>query len=153
MPREEAVGPAEAAEALAAAARSRSWLADRAIAPWWYNPVFGALNGGLIAVAAARSTELFAWSVVAYTIVCGALMWWNQRRVGVWIQHHRGWENVVFVGQVLALGMVATLACWLGLGRGLTWAFFAAGVLAIALTMAFGKLTETVLRAKLVGRP
>ena len=41
-----------AAAALALAHASRSWLADRAIAPWWYNPMFGALNGGLIAIAA-----------------------------------------------------------------------------------------------------
>jgi hypothetical protein len=56
-------------------------------------------------------------------------------------------------GQVLALGVVAALACWLGLAQGVTWAFFAAGGLALALTVAFGKVTDAVLRAKLVGRP
>ncbi len=147
----EAVNPSDAAAALAAAHESRSWLADRAIAPWWYNVMFGALNGGLVAVAAARSTTLFAWSVVGYTFACGALMWWNQRRVGVWIQHHHGLENMVFIGQVIALGVVAALAAWLGLAKGLTWAFFAAGALALVLTVAFGKVTDAVLRAKLVG--
>jgi hypothetical protein len=149
----DAVSQSDAAAALAAAHESRSWLADRAIAPWWYNPMFGVLNGGLFAVAAARSTVLFAWSVVGYTLACGALGWWNQRRVGVWIQHHHGWENVVFIGQVLALGVVAALACWLGLARGLTWAFFAAGALALVLTVAFGKATDAVLRAKLMAWP
>ena len=48
---EETVGLSDAAAALAAAHESHSWLADRAIAPWWYNPIFGALNGGLIAIA------------------------------------------------------------------------------------------------------
>jgi hypothetical protein len=150
---EDAVGPSEAAANLAAAHESRSWLADRAIAPWWYNPIFGALNGGLISMAAARSSVLFAWSVVGYTFACGALMWWNQRRVGVWIQHHHGLENVVFIGQVLALGGVAGLACWLGLAHGLIWPFFVAGALALVLTVVFGKVTDTVLRAKLVAGP
>ena len=147
------VGLSDAAAALALAHASRSWLADRAIAPWWYNPVSGALNGGLIAMAASRSTLLFAWSVLGYTFACGALMWWNQRRVGVWIEHRHGLENMVFTGQLLALGVVAALACWLGLAQGLTWAFFAGVALALVLTVAFGKVTEAVLRAKLVGRP
>ena len=138
---------------VASAHASRSWLADRAIAPWWYNPIFGAPNGGLIAIAASRSTLLFAWSVVGYAFACGALMWWNQRRVGVWIEHRHGLENMVFTGQLLALGVVAALACWLGLALGLTWAFFAGGALALVLTVAFGKVTDAVLRAKLVGRP
>jgi hypothetical protein len=30
-----------------------------------------------------RSWALFAWSVAAYTVGCGALSWWNQRRVGL----------------------------------------------------------------------
>ncbi len=146
------VGPGEAAAALAAVGESRSWLADRATAPWWYHPMFGAFNGGLIAVGAARSAVLFSWSVVGYTFACGALMWWNQQRVGVRIQHHRGWENVVFIGQVLALAVVAGLACWLGLAQGLRVAFLAAGALALLLTVAFGKLTDVVLRARLQGR-
>ena len=149
---EETVGLSDAAAALAAAHESRSWMADRAIAPWWYNPIFGALNGGLIAIAASRSSMLFAWSVVTYTFACGGLMWWNQRRVGVWIEHHHGLENVVLTSQVLALGAVAAVACWLGLAEGLTWAFFACGALALVLTVAFGKVTDAVLRAKLVGQ-
>jgi hypothetical protein len=151
--RKAGVGADEAAEALASIGSSRSWLADRAIAPWWYNPAFGVLNGGLLAVGAARNPTLFAWAVVAYTFACGALMWWNQRRVGVWIQHHRGWEGVVFIGQVSALAVLVGVACWLGLARGLTDAFLAAGAAALVITVAFGKVTDVVLRARLEGRP
>jgi hypothetical protein len=146
------VGSSEAAAALASIGRSRSWLADRAIAPWWYHPAFGALNGALLAVGAARNSMLLTWSVVAYTFACGALMWWNQRRVGVWIRHHQGWENVAFIGQVSALAGLVALACWLGLARGLTAAFPAAGAAALLVTVAFGKVTDVVLRARLEGR-
>lgn len=152
MGRRDNVGAGEAADALNAVRESCAWLADRAIAPWWYHPMFGALNGGLIAVGAARSTVLFGWAIVGYTFACGALMWWNQRRVGVWIQHHRSWENVVFMGQVLALAVVAGLACWLGLVQGLTTAFLVAGALALFVTVAFGKVTDVVLRARLERR-
>jgi hypothetical protein len=146
------LGSREAEAALAAIGESRSWLADRAIAPWWYNPAFGALNGGLLAMGATRSAMLFAWSVVAYTFACGALMWWNQQRVGAWINHHRGWEHVVFIGQVSALAALSALACWLAFGRGMTAAFLAAGVGALLVTVAFGKVTDVVLRARLEGR-
>src|SRR5215472_7012326 len=73
----------EAATALSAIHGSRSWLADRIIAPCWYHLAFGLLAGGVIAEAEIRSWTVFAWSVAAYTVGCGALMWWNQRRVGV----------------------------------------------------------------------
>ena len=41
------------------------------------------LAGAAIAAADARSWTLVAWSAVAYTVGCGAVMLFNQRRVGL----------------------------------------------------------------------
>lgn len=138
----------EAAEAMAMIGSSRAWLADRVIAPCWYHPALGALNGGLIAVGEARNWVVFSWAVVAYSVGCGALMWVNQRRVGVWVSYFRGWVNIVFALQVLALAVLAGLACWLGLGRGVRGAFVVAGLVAVPVTVVFGRWTDKVLRAR-----
>ena len=66
--------PGEAAGSLSAIDGSRSWLADRVIAPAWYHPAFGLLAGGVIAEGELRNWALLAWSVAAYTVGCGALM-------------------------------------------------------------------------------
>lgn len=144
-----ATGPAEAADSLSAIDGSRSWLADRVVAPAWYHLAFGLLAGGVIAEAAIRDGALLAWSVVAYTAGCSALMWWNQRRVGVAMKYFDSCTRAVFAGHVLALsGLIAT-ACWLDLDRGIHAAFPAAGLLAVALTVAFGRWTDRLLRARL----
>ena len=145
------VSPREAAEAMATIGSSRAWVADRIIAPGWYHPALGALNGALIAVGAARNWALFSWAVVAYTIGCGALMWVNQRRVGIWVSYFRGQTNTVFALQVLSLAVLAGLACWLGIGHGLKAAFILAGVLAVPVTVGFGRWTDQVLRARFEG--
>jgi hypothetical protein len=72
--------PGEAASSLSAIDGSRSWLADRIIAPGWYHLAFGLLAGGVIAEAEIRNWALFAWSVADYAVGCGALSWWNQSR-------------------------------------------------------------------------
>ena len=101
----------EAATALAAIDASRSWLSDRVIAPCWFHPAFGLLAGAVIAEAELRSVMLFAWSVVVYTIACGALMWWNQQRVGVAIQYFDWPTRAVYAAHVLALtGLIADQA-------------------------------------------
>ena len=143
------MAPGEAASAMSAIGASRSWLADRIIAPGWFHPAFGLLAGGVIAEAEIRSWVLFAWSVAAYTVACGALMWWNQRRVGVAMQYFDGRTRALFAAHVLALsGLIAT-ACWLGLDRGMHGVFLAAGLLAVPLTVVFGRWTDRLLRARL----
>ena len=139
----------EAASAISAIDASRSWLADRIIAPGWYHPAFGLLAGGAIAEAEIRSWMLFAWSVAAYTAGCGALMWWNQRRVGIAMRYFDACTRAVFAGQVLTLSGLIAVACWLGLDRGTHGAFLAAGVLAVPLTVVFGRWTDKLLRARL----
>jgi hypothetical protein len=141
----------EATGAISAIARSRSWLADRLIAPRWYHPAFGLLGGGAIAEADARSWVLFAWSVVAYTVGCSALMWLNQRRVGVSMAYFDAKTSAVFACNVLTLSVLIALACWLDLDRGLRGALVAAGVLAVPLTVLFGRWTDRVLRGRLAG--
>jgi hypothetical protein len=143
----------EAASSLSAIDGSRSWLADRIIAPGWYNLAFGLLAGGVIAEAEIRNWALFAWSVAAYTAGCGALMWWNQRRVGVTMKYFDACTRAVFTAHVLALGGLAATACWLGLARGVHGAFLAAGVLAVPLTVVFGYWTDRLLRARLQAAP
>ncbi len=143
------MGTGEAATALAAIDASRSWLADRAIAPCWYHPAFGLLAGAVIAEAATRSVLLLAWSVAVYTIACGALMWWNQQRVGVAIQYFDWRTRAVYAAQVLALTGLIAAACWLGLGRGVPGAFLAAGITAVPLTVAFGRWTDRLLQVRL----
>jgi hypothetical protein len=69
-----AMTPDAAASSRSAIGGSRSWLADRAIAPCWYHPAFGLLAGGVIAGAEIRNWALFAWSVAAYTAGCGVLV-------------------------------------------------------------------------------
>ncbi|MGH3192542.1 MAG: hypothetical protein ACRDPY_21850 [Streptosporangiaceae bacterium] len=54
------VAPGEAASAMSAIDGSRSWLADRIIAPGWFHPAFGLLAGGVIAEAEIHSWVLFA---------------------------------------------------------------------------------------------
>ena len=143
----------EAATAISAIDGSRSWLADRVIAPAWYHPAFGLLAGGVIAEGEIRSWALFAWSVAAYTAGCGALMWWNQRRVSLTVDYFDACTRAVFTAHVLALGGLAAAACWLGLGRGVHGAFLAAGVLAVPLAIVCGQWTDRLLRARLRAAP
>ena len=143
------VATGEAAGALSAIDGSRSWLADRIIAPRWYHWAFGLLAGGAIAEAEIRSWTLFAWSVVAYTAGCGALMWWNQRRVGVAMKYFNARTRAVFASHVLMLTTLIAIACWLGLDRRTHGAFLAAGVLAVPLTVICGRWTDKLLRARL----
>jgi hypothetical protein len=44
---------------------------------------------------------------------------------------------------------VIAIACWLDLDRGTRGAFLAAGVLAVPLTVVFGRWTDKLLRARL----
>jgi hypothetical protein len=143
------IAPDEAASAISAIGGSRSWLADRVIAPGWYHLSLGLLAGGAIAEAEMHSWVLFAWSVAGYTVGCGALMWVNQRRVGVAMKYFDACTRVVFAGQVLSLSTLIAVACWLDLDRGTRGAFLAAGVLAVPLTVAFGRWTDKLLRARL----
>ena len=143
------MAPGEAATALSAIDGSRSWLADRIIAPCWYHLAFGLLAGGVIAEAEIRSWMLFAWSVAAYTVGCGALAWWNQRRVGVAMTYFDAGTRAVFAGHVLALSGLIAIACWLGLDRGTHGAFLAAGALAVPLTVVSGRWTDKLLRVRL----
>ena len=139
----------QAATALAAIDASRSWLSDRVIAPCWFHPAFGLLAGAVIAEAEIRSVLLFAWSVAVYAIACGALMWWNQQRVGVAIRYFDWRTRGVYAAHVLALTGLVAAACWLGLGREIPGAFLAAGILAVPLTVAFGRWTDRLLQLRL----
>jgi hypothetical protein len=139
----------EAASAISAVDASRSWLADRVIAPGWFHWAFGVLAGGAIAEAEIRSWVLFGWSVAAYTAGCSALMWWNQRRVGVAMEYFDCRTRAVFAGHVLTLSGLIAVACWLGLARGAHGAFLAAGALAVPLTVVFGRWTDKLLRTRL----
>jgi len=148
-----ATAPGEAASSLSAIDGTRSWLADRVIAPAWYHPAFGLLAGGAIAEGEIRNWALFAWSVVAYTAGCGALSWWNQRRVSLTMNYFDACTRVVFTAHVLALSGLVAAACWLGLGHGVHGAFLAAGVLAVPLTIVSGRWTDRLLRARLQAAP
>jgi hypothetical protein len=141
--------PDEAASAISAIGDSRSWLADRVIAPGWYHLSLGLLAGGAIAEAEMQSGVLFAWSVAGYTVGCGALMWMNQRRAGVAMKYFDACTRAVFAGHVLTLSTLIAIACWLDLDRGTRGAFLAAGVAAVPLTVAFGRRTDKLLRARL----
>jgi hypothetical protein len=139
----------EAADAIAAIERSREWLAHRVIGPAWYHPALGLLAGAAIAEAEARSWALVAWSVVGYTIGCGVVTWVNQRRVGVAMKYFDACTRAVFALQVLTVTTLIALACWLELDHGVRGAFVAAGVLALLVTVMFGRWTDRVLRARL----
>jgi hypothetical protein len=143
------IAPDEAASAISAIGGSRSWLADRIIAPWWYHLTLGLLAGGAIAEAELHSGVLFAWSVAGYTAGCGALTWVNQRRAGVAMKYFDPCTRAVFAGHVLTLSTLIAVACWLEVDRGTRGAFLAAGVLAVPLTLAFGRWTDKLLRARL----
>jgi hypothetical protein len=142
------VEPAEAAVAMAVIDHSRDWVAGRIIAPGWYHPAFGLLAGAAIAEAEARSWAVFAWSVAAYTLGCGALMWFNQRRVGLVMRYFDAATRAIWAANVLALSALIALACWLELDRGVRGAFLVAGVLAVPVAVLFGQWTDRVLRAR-----
>jgi hypothetical protein len=143
------IASSDAADAMAAIRRSRAWLADRVIAPGWYHPAVGLLTGAAIAEGEARSWALFAWSVVLYTLGCGALSWINQRRVGLAMKYFDAATGAIFAAQVLTMAALIALACWLDLARGVRGTFVAAGVLAVALTVLFGRWTDRALRARM----
>jgi hypothetical protein len=143
------IAPDEAASAISAIGGSRSWLADRIIAPGWYHLSPGLLAGGAIAEAELHRWVLFAWSVAGYTVGCGALMWMNQRRVGLAMKYFDACTRAIFAAHVLTLSALVAVACWLDLDRGTRGAFLAAGVLAVPLTVAFGRWTDKLLRARL----
>jgi len=147
-----AIPPEEAASAMAAIEDRRAWLADRLIAPRWYHPALGVLAGALIAVAETRNWPLFYWAVAGYSAGCGALMWMNQRRVGVAVKYFRRRVSIVFAAQVLTLSALVAVACWLDLDRGRRGTFLVAGVLAVAITILFGRWTDRALRADFQAR-
>jgi hypothetical protein len=148
-----AIPPQEAERALGRVGASRAWLARRIVAPCWYHPAFGLLAGGAIAEAEARSWVLVAWSIAAYTVGCGVLMWLNERRVGVAMRYWDPRTAALFAGHVLTLGLLVAAACWLGLDRGIHGAFLVAGLLAAPLTVACGRGSDAVLRARLRAGP
>ena len=96
-----------------------------------------------------HSWVLFAWSVAGYTVGCGALMWMNQRRAGVAMKYFDACTRATFAGHVLTLSALIAIACWLDLDRGTRGAFLAVGVVAVPLTVAFGRRTDKLLRARL----
>ena len=147
-----AIPPEEAASAMAAIEERRAWLADRLIAPRWYHPALGVLAGALIAVAETRNWPLFYWAVAGYSAGCGALMWMNQRRVGVAVKYFRRRVSIIFAAQVLTLSVLVAVACWLDLDRGRRGTFLVAGVLAVAITIVFGRWTDRALRADFQAR-
>ena len=147
-----AIPPEEAASAMAAIEDRRAWLADRLIAPRWYHPALGVLAGALVAVAETRNWPLFYWTVAGYSAGCGALMWMNQRRVGVAVKYFRRRVSVIFAAQVLTLSALVAVACWLDLDRGRRGAFLVAGVLAVAIAIVFGRWTDRALRADFQAR-
>jgi hypothetical protein len=110
------------------------------------------LAGALIAVAETRNWPLFYWAVAGYSAGCGALMWMNQRRVGVAVKYFRRRVSIVFAAQVLTLSALVAVACWLDLDRGRRGAFLVAGVLAVAITIVFGRWTDRALRADFQAR-
>lgn len=142
------VTPGEAASAISVIDGSRSWLADRLIAPGWYHLAFGLLAAGAIGEAELRNWTLFSWSVVGYTVGCGALSWWNQQRVGAAMRYFDCRTRAVFAGHVLALGGLIAVACWLDLDRGTRGMFLAAAALAVPLTVVFGRWTDRLLLAR-----
>lgn len=127
----------------------RSWLSDRVIAPRWYHPALGVLAGGLVATGEARSGTVFAWAVVAYTLGAAAVMWMNQQRVGVRLRYFDRRTAIVFAVEVVALAIVAGIACWLGLAEDSTGVFFVAGLVAFGVVVGCGRWTDRVLRARL----
>ena len=147
-----AIPPEEAAGAMAAIDDRRAWLADRLIAPGWYHPALGVLAGALIAVAETHNWPLFYWAVAGYSVGCGALMWMNQRRVGVAVRYFRRRVSIIFAAQVVTLSALVAVACWLDLDRGRRGAFLLAGVLAVAITIVFGRWTDRALRADFQAR-
>jgi hypothetical protein len=111
------------------------------------------IAGGVIAEAEIRSWTVFAWSVAAYTVGCSALMWWNQRRVGVVMKYFDAGTGAVSAGHVLTLAGLVAIACWLGLDRGTPGASLAAGGVAVPVAVVFWRWTDRMLRARmLVGR-
>jgi hypothetical protein len=60
--------------------------------------------------------------------------------------------SIVFAAQVLTLSALVAVACWLDLDRGRRGAFLVAGVLAVAITIVFGRWTDRALRADFQAR-
>jgi len=147
------MAPGEATTALSTIDASRSWLADRLVAPAWYHLAFGLLAGSAIAEAELRSGVVVAWSVVAYTVGCAALLWWNHRRVGIAMDYFDAPTRAVYFGHIVSLSGLIAIACWLDLGRGAHGAFVAAGALAVPVTVFFGRWTDRLLRSRLRANP
>ena len=121
-----------AAAQLAALQADRAALADRVVAPWWYDVVLGLLLFGFLSSYAFDSHWVSAVAIVVFLVGLGVLVSAYKRITGIWVNVTWGamaaWTAIVL--PVLIAGFV------LSDGYGQHWAMVVAGaVLGLAATL------------------
>ncbi|RAN79168.1 hypothetical protein B5P43_14635 [Bacillus sp. SRB_336] len=140
----------EARETLAAVGRARSDAAGRLVTPWWYHPVLGLLNAGLVLAVALGSPVVVIVGALLCCLGMGILVGAYKERTGMWISGLRAGKASWWACLLMAVYLVCVVAAVVpGRLGGLSWpAWLAAAALAIA-TVVIGRRFDEALRAQL----
>jgi hypothetical protein len=141
----------EADASLGVIAAQQRALADRLVTPWWYHPVLGLLQGGMVLVLASWSVPVLLGGTVVYSLGVGLLVGAYQRLTGVWVQGLRaGRPGRISVALGVSFAVMAAAAV-AARALGATWFAFVAAALVFVATVVLGRWFDQELRAELRG--
>ncbi|MCD0443315.1 hypothetical protein LO763_06705 [Glycomyces sp. A-F 0318] len=151
---ESQLDPQAARAALDAVDQSRSDMADRLVAPWWYHPLLGVLVGGLVTVATADIPFQALLGVIAvYAAGLAALIAAYRRKARVWVGFWDGGPKTRrSAGLLFALLLVILVAgATVSMGAEITWTAPVTGlVVAVTMTL-WGRRLDAIARAEAHG--
>ncbi len=136
-----------AAAQLAALDADRAALADRVVAPWWYDVALGLLLFGFLSSYAFDSLWVTFPALVVFGASLGALVAAYKRITGIWV--NVTWR-VMLVWSALVLAVLVP-AFVLAEGHGQHWVMVPAGAVLGLAVILFGRHWGRVYAAELRG--